>query len=315
MAIPSPQDALERDVAAMRRFNRFYTLKIGVLKEGLLASRFTLTEARVLYELAHREAPTATELARDLGLDPGYLSRILAGFEKKRLLKRTPSPSDGRRFHLHLTEKGRATFAPLDEASLAEVAAMLEPLPGHQRHRLVDAMEAITVALDGGANAAEEGAWTLRAPRAGDLGWIIHRQGRLYADEYGWDASFEVLVAEIVARFAKNFDPAREKCWVADRGGTVLGSIFLVRESDRVAKLRLLYVEPSARGLGVGRGLVEACIVQARAFGYRELTLWTNDILHAARRIYEGFGFKLVRSEPHHSFGKDLVGQYWSLTL
>jgi DNA-binding MarR family transcriptional regulator/GNAT superfamily N-acetyltransferase len=313
MATPSAQGALERDVAAVRRFNRFYTQKIGVLSEGLLDSPFTLTEARVLYELAHREAPTATELGRDLGLDAGYLSRILAGFEKKKLLKRTPSPEDGRRYHLALTEKGRKSFAPLDEGSRTEIATLLRPLPPVERHRLVQAMDTIAVAL--GAPCEKAPACVLRAPKPGDLGWIVHRQSLLYAEEYGWDASFEALVAEIVAHFAKNFDAARERCWIAEQGGEIVGSIFLVKESDAVAKLRLLYVEAAARGSGLGRKLVQECVAQARTFGYRKLTLWTNDILHAARKVYAAEGFKLVEEEKHHSFGKDLTGQYWELGL
>jgi DNA-binding MarR family transcriptional regulator/GNAT superfamily N-acetyltransferase len=314
MAIQSHQDELERDVAAMRRFNRFYTQKIGVLSEGLLNSPFTLTEARLLYELAHRENPTATELGRDLGLDAGYLSRILAGFEKKKLLKRTPSETDGRRYHLALTEKGRKAFAPLDEASRAEIADLLQPMSAADRDRLAKAMAAIEAVL-GDAATTTSPPYTLRDPRPGDLGWVIHKQGRLYAEEYGWDASFEALVAEIVAGFAKSFDPKRERCWIAERGGEVVGSIFLVRESEKVAKLRLLYVDAAARGLGLGKRLVEECVAQARAFGYEKMTLWTNDILHAARRIYVEQGFKLVREERHRSFGKDLVGQYWELDL
>ena len=314
MAIASPQDELERDVAAMRRFNRFYTQKIGVLSEGLLNSRFTLTEARLLYELAHRDNPTATELGRDLGLDAGYLSRILAGFEKKKLLKRTPSATDGRRYHLALTEKGRKAFAPLDEASRAEIAALLEPMRAGDRENLAKAMATIESVL-GTAVEAPTPAYILRDPKPGDLGWVIHSQGRLYAEEYGWDASFETLVAEICIAFAKNFDPKRERCWIAERGGVVIGSIFLVKESDTVAKLRMLYVDAAARGLGLGRRLVDECIVQARAFGYKRMTLWTNDILHAARHVYVEQGFKLVKEEHHHSFGKDLVGQFWDLDL
>jgi DNA-binding MarR family transcriptional regulator/GNAT superfamily N-acetyltransferase len=313
MAIQSHQDQLECDVAAMRRFNRFYTQKIGVLGDGFLHSPFTLTEARVLYEVACRDKPSATELARDLGLDAGYLSRILAGFEKKKLLKRTPSETDGRRYHLSLTEKGRKAFAPLDEASRAEAVGLLQPMPAAQRDRLVGAMQTIETAL--GGSVAPGAAYVLRDPQAGDLGWIIHHQARLYVEEYGWNAEFEALIAEIIAQFAKHFDPARERCWVAERGGAVIGSVFLVKESESVAKLRMLYVDASARGLGLGRRLVDECVAQARAFGYKKMTLWTNDILHAARHIYLDQGFKLVKEERHHSFGKDLVGQYWELDL
>lgn len=314
MAIASAQDALERDVAAVRRFNRFYTQKIGVLQEGFLNSRFTLAEGRVLYELAHRDRPTASEIGRELGLDAGYLSRILAGFERKRLLKRTPSREDGRRYHLTLTEKGRTAFAPLDETSRVEIAALLEPLAEARREQVVAAMD--TIAGNFGApRRAEAPAVVLRGPRPGDLSWVAYRQARLYAEEYGWNAEFETLAVEIIAAFARNFDPKRERCWIAESNGAPVGAIFLVKESARVAKLRLLHVEASARGLGLGRRLVRECIAQARAFGYGKLVLWTNDILHAARKIYVAEGFRLVKEEQHHSFGKDLTGQYWELEL
>jgi len=313
MALRSAQDELERDVAAVRRFNRFYTQKIGVLDEGFLHSRFTLAEGRVLYELAHRDRVTASEIGQTLGLDAGYLSRILAGFEKKKLLKRTPAPEDGRRYHLTLTEKGRNAFAPLDEASRVEVAALLQPLPDARRQRVVEAMGTIAGSL--GAARAEASAVLLRPPAPGDLAWVVYRQARLYAEEYGWNAEFETFALEIVAAFAKNFDPTRERCWIAEHDGTAVGAIFLVKESEQVAKLRLLHVEAAARGLGVGRKLVQECIAQARVFGYRTLVLWTNDILHAARKIYIAEGFRLVKEEKHHSFGKDLTGQYWELEL
>jgi DNA-binding MarR family transcriptional regulator/GNAT superfamily N-acetyltransferase len=314
MAIASPQDELERDVAAMRQFNRFYTQKIGVLGEGWLHSPFTLTEARLLYEIAHRDNPAATELGRDLGLDAGYLSRILASFEKKKLITRKPSESDGRRYHLRLTEKGRKAFAPLEEDARTEIAGLLDLMPTANRDRLVTAMQTIEAVL-GGATVEAAPPYALRDPSPGDLGAIIHKQARLYCEEYGWNAEFEVLCAEIVTAFAKNFDPKRERCWVAERDGEVIGSIFLVKDSDTVAKLRLLYVDAAARGLGLGRRLVEECVAQARAFGYKTMTLWTNDILHSARHLYLGQGFKLVKEERHHSFGKDLVGQYWELDL
>jgi DNA-binding MarR family transcriptional regulator/GNAT superfamily N-acetyltransferase len=317
MAIASVQDELERDVAAVRRFNRFYTQKIGVLQEGYLNSRFTLAEGRVLYELAHRDRPTASEIGRALGLDAGYLSRILAKFEKQRLLKRMPAPEDGRRYHLTLTEKGRKAFAPLDEASRTEIAALLQPLPETRRHQVVAAMDAIAGTLQAprAETLPEASAIVLRGPRPGDLAWVVQRQARLYAEEYGWNAEFETLALEIVAAFARNFDPGRERCWIAARDGVPVGAIFLVKESDTVGKLRLLHVEAAARGLGLGRRLVEECIAQARAFGYKKLVLWTNDILHAARRIYVAQGFRLTKEERHHSFGQDLVGQYWELTL
>jgi DNA-binding MarR family transcriptional regulator/N-acetylglutamate synthase-like GNAT family acetyltransferase len=312
MAIQSQQDELERDIAAVRRFNRFYTQKIGVLGEGWLHSPFTLTEARVLYEVAHRDAPTATALARDLGLDAGYLSRILANFEKKKLLKRTPSETDGRRYHLALTDKGRKTFAPLEESTRRDVAAMLDPMPPAQRQRMVQAMDAIEAAM--GAETAADG-YILRAPRPGDVTLAISRQTRVYCEEYGWNGEFEVMANEIAIAFAKNFDPKWERCWIAERGGEVVGSIFLVKQSDEVAKLRMLYVDAAARGLGLGKRLVEECVAQARAFGYKRMTLWTNDVLIAARHIYMGQGFKLVQENRHHMFGKDLVGQTWELDL
>jgi DNA-binding MarR family transcriptional regulator/GNAT superfamily N-acetyltransferase len=313
MAIASSQDDLERHVAAVRRFNRFYTQKIGVLGDGFMHSAFTLTEARVLYEVAHRDNASATELARDLGLDAGYLSRILANFEKKKLLKRTPSESDGRRYHLALTEKGRKTFAPIDAETRGEVAAMLQSIPPGQRQRLVEAMGSIETAM--GGMPAPQAAYVLRPPKPGDLCWIVSRQARLYTEEYGWNGEFETFAAEIAVNFAKNFDRSSERCWIAERGGEVVGSVFLVKESAEVAKLRLLYVDATARGLGLGRKLVGECVAQARAFGYKKMVLWTNDILDAARHIYVAQGFKLTKEERHHSFGKDLVGQYWELDL
>jgi len=298
-------------VAAVRAFTRFYTRQVELLSENLLGSGFTLAEARVLYELAHRPGVTATDLARELGLDPGYLSRILKGFAGRDLIQRETAQGDARRSALRLTAAGREAFAPLDAASARQVGALLDLLPPAEADRLVGAMGTVRELL--GEQAAEP--VTLRGFGAGDLGWIAHRQGLLYATEYGWDASFEALVAEIMAAFVKTHDPARERAWIAERGGVVLGSVFAVRDTDEVAKLRLLYVEPSARGLGLGRRLVETCIAFAREAGYRTLTLWTNDILASARRIYETVGFELVSAERHRSFGQDLTGQYWKLTL
>jgi len=297
----------------VRRFNRFYTERIGVLKDGLLSSPFSLTEARVLYELAHREQPTASELVKDLGLDAGYLSRILGGFERRGLIERRPSKRDGRRNLLSLTSAGHVAFAPLDERSRQEIGAMLRPLPAPGQRRLIEAMGMI----EGLLGAPREPAMTylLRPHRPGDLGWIVHRHGVLYAQEYGFDERFEALVAKVAAEFVESFDPRRERCWIAERAGEVVGSVLLVRASDEVAKLRLLLVEPEARGLGIGARLVEECERFARAAAYRKVTLWTNSILHAARRIYERAGYRLVRSEPHHSFGRDLVGETWELDL
>lgn len=300
-------------VRAVRRFNRFYTRHIGVLRQKLLDSPWSLTEARLLYELAHRERSSATELGRDLQLDPGYLSRMLRGFEQGGLLRRQPAPDDARRSLLSLTAAGRKAVAELEARSDAEAREMLQPLAGSARARLLQSMQAIEEVLGPAPEAARP--WLLRNHRPGDMGWIVHRHGALYAQEYGWDESFEALVAEIVAGFVRNFDPARERCWLAERDGEILGSVFLVQESKTVARLRLLLVEPSARGLGIGRRLVEECVLFARQAGYRRITLWTNDVLASARRIYEAAGFRLVAEEPHHSFGKDLVGQTWDLKL
>lgn len=304
----------DQRIAAMRRFNRFYSKQIGLLQEGLLRSSFSLTESRVLYELAHRSAPTATELGRELGLDAGYLSRILRKFEQQGLIEKQASPVDGRQSLLVLTQTGRAAFAPLNERSRGEVGDILARLPVADQHRLIAAMDTIANLLA----EPEDGQpvpYILRSPRVGDMGWLIHRQGMLYAEEYGWDERFEALVAEIVAHFIQSFDAKRERCWIAERDGEIVGSVFLVQESNETAKLRLLYVEPKARGLGIGQRLVAECVQFARQCGYRKMTLWTNDILAAARHIYETAGFRLVRQERHHSFGHDLVGQYWELTL
>lgn len=305
--------ALNDQVATIRRFSRFYTRQIGLLDEGLLRSAFSLTQARILYELAHREGLTAGDLGRGLGLDAGYLSRILKQFEAHGLIGRAPSPTDGRQRVLALTEAGRSAFAPLDQASHDESVAMLSRLRPGERGALVDAMTAVERLL--GPASAREAPVDLRPLRPGDIGWITHRQGVLYAEEYGWDTTFEGLVAEIAGGFVKTFDPARERCWIADREGDVLGSVFLVRHSDAVAKLRLLYVEPGARGLGLGRRLVEACVGFAREAGYTSLILWTNDVLVAARHIYDKAGFRLTETEAHHSFGKELIGETWVLDL
>jgi DNA-binding MarR family transcriptional regulator/N-acetylglutamate synthase-like GNAT family acetyltransferase len=300
-------------IGAVRGFNRFYTRQIGVLDEGLLKSQFSLTQARVLYELAHRENPSASELAKDLGLDAGYLSRILAGFEESGLVRRKRSAADARQSILSLTPKGRRVFAPLDARSSREVGAMLERLEPAERSRLVAAMRTIQALLGGAPQPAVP--YILRPPQPGDFGWVAARHGAIYAQEYGWDEHFEALVAEIVAKFIREFDARRERCWIAEREGVPVGSVFVVRGSDEVAKLRLLLVEPKARGLGIGARLVSECIRFARQAGYRKITLWTNDILTAARRIYEAAGFRLVEETRHHSFGKDLVGQNWELDL
>lgn len=300
-------------VAAVRQFNRFYTRRIGVLREHLSQSPFSLAQARILYELAHRPVATAGELSKELDLDPGYLSRILAGFEKRGYLKRDRSKTDARQSNLRLTSRGRAAFQPLDRESNREVNAMLAPLPPSGQTRLVEAMAAIESLL--APAEMPEPPYMLRPPRPGDMGWVIHRHGALYAQEYHWDESFESLVARIVADFMKKFDARRESCWIAERRGAMAGCVFLVKGSAKVAKLRLLLVEPWARGHGIGKRLVSECIQFARQSGYRKLTLWTNKNLHAARRIYQQAGFQLVQEEPHHSFGHDLIGQNWELKL
>jgi len=310
---------LDRRVDAVRRFNRFYTRKIGVLGEGLHDSPFTLTQARVLYELAHRERPTASDLVKDLGLDPGYLSRILRNFERQGLLARAASVADARQRHLALTSPGRKTFADLERTTREQVAALLAPLSAPQQDRIETAMRQIEDALGESSAAADvapaPSPYHLRPHRPGDMGWVVHRHGALYAAEYGWDETFEALVAEIVAGFIKNFDPARERCWIAERDRQNIGSIFLVQESASVAKLRLLLVEPAARGLGLGQRLIEECLGFAREVGYERVRLWTNGNLLAARHLYGKAGFRLVESEPHHSFGHDLVSETWELTL
>jgi len=303
----------EARVDAMRRFNRFYTRQIGVLHEGLLRSPFSLAEARVLYEVAHRDAPAAAELGQDLGLDAGYLSRILRGLRRRGLLDRRPSAADGRRRLLGLTRRGRAAFATLDQRSRQEVGAMLDRLPSRAQGRLVEAMGTIENLLGG---APRRGApYLLRSPQPGDMGWVVHRHGVLYAEEYGWDETFEGLVAEIVARFVKRFDPKRERCWIAEQDGEIVGSVFLVKQSRPVARLRLMLVEPRARGMGIGTRLAGECVRFARQCGYRKVTLWTNSVLLAARHVYARSGFTLVKEEPYHGFGHDLVGETWDLRL
>lgn len=309
----SPSSGLEAHIGDVRRFNRAYTRVLGLLDRGLLDSPFSLAEARILYELAQSEEASAAGLARALGLDTGYLSRILKKFETRGLIRRAPLARDARQNGIVLTEAGRAAFAGIDRASHDQLAAILGPLQPGQRAALVQAMRTIERVL--GLAPEPRVPYLLRPPQPGDIGWIVHRHGVLYASEYGWDESFEALVAEITAAFVKNLDPRRERCWIAERDGGIAGSVFLVRESETVAKLRLLYVEPAARGLGIGGRLVGECVRFARDCGYRSVTLWTNDVLISARRIYEAQGFRLVREEPHHSFGKDLVGQYWELTL
>jgi DNA-binding MarR family transcriptional regulator/GNAT superfamily N-acetyltransferase len=302
-------------VAAMRRFNRFYTSQVGALDEGLLHSPLSLAEARILYEVAHRESPTAAELGRDLRLDAGYLSRLVRGLEQRGFIERAPSPTDGRQSLLRLTREGRSTFSELDARASNEVAAVLAQLSDAQQRRLLEAITTIEKLL--GAASRETALYLLRPHRPGDMGWVVHRQAILYAQEYGWNEEYEALIARIVADFIDRFDAKREYCWIAERDGDIVGSVFVVRHPDRegVAKLRLLYVEPSARGLGIGRRLVSEVTRFAQQAGYHTLTLWTNSVLVSARRLYEAEGYRLVDEKPHHSFGKDLVGQTWELSL
>ena len=303
---------IDRHVENVRRFNRFYTRQIGVLNGGFLQSSFSLTEVRVLYEIAHRERTAASEIIRDLGIDAGYLSRILRAFHRKGLVAKRTSSDDRRQIDLTLTVKGRREFGKLEMRQRVEVARMLQPLGPKHRLRLLHAMGSIERLL---LQPILRPTVTLRDHRPGDMGWITHRQAILYNQEYGWNTEYEALIAEIMARFLRNFDPRYERCWVAECNCEIVGSVFCVRKSKTVAQLRLLYVEPSTRGARIGSRLVNECIAFARARGYRKLTLWTNSVLHAARKIYERAGFQLVAEEKHHSFGKDLVGQNWDLKL
>jgi DNA-binding MarR family transcriptional regulator/GNAT superfamily N-acetyltransferase len=306
----SPQT--ESRIAAVRAFNRFYTQRIGVLRKGAYGSKFSLAEVRVLYELAHRDRTVATTLAEELDLDPGYLSRILQGFGTKGWVQKRAAAHDARAQELQLTAAGRRAFAPLDRASHDEIAALLQSLHTDDAERLTAGLQTVAELL--GAPRAPDSV-VLREHRPGDIGWIIQRHGELYAQEYGWDATFEALVADIGAKFIRDFDPARERCWIAERGGARIGSVLVVRKTRTIAQLRLLLVEPSARGLGVGKRLVDECLAFARARGYRKMMLWTNAGLDAARGIYEARGFVLTNEERHQSFGHALLGQTFELTL
>jgi DNA-binding MarR family transcriptional regulator/GNAT superfamily N-acetyltransferase len=306
-------DDLEARVEAIRRFNRLFTRRIGVLREGLLHSSYSLTEARVLFELANREELSASELVRELGLDPGYMSRTLGGLERQGLVEKVRSETDGRRRILSLTAEGEEAFKVLDSRSREEVSEMLGGLSEEEQRLLLEAMRTIEGIFEKGLKFSEP--FVLRPHEPGDMGWVVHRHGVLYAGEYGWDERFEALVARIVANFIDGFDPKKERCWIAEMGGERVGCVFVVKASDTVAKLRLLLVEPEARGVGLGSRLVEECIRFARNRGYEKLTLWTNSVLDAARHIYEEHGFVLVEEEEHHSFGHDLVGQNWELVL
>jgi DNA-binding MarR family transcriptional regulator/GNAT superfamily N-acetyltransferase len=301
-------------VQAVRRFNRFYTRQIGVLQDGWLGSAFSLPEARVLYELAHHEQPTATDLGKELGIDAGYLSRMLRSLDQRGFVRRTRSSADGRRAHLSLTRTGQTAFARLNQQTESDVAARLRQLSAADQQRLVAAMQVVERLL--GAPREAPAPYILRPPHAGDLGWIVHRQGALYAEEWGYNEEFEALAAEIVADFVKHLKPAKERCWIAEKDGEVVGSVFLVRKSETVAKLRLLYVEPSARGFGIGSRLIDECVRFARQAGYRRMTLWTQSELDAARHLYKKAGFVLTAKKTHDSFSrKGLVAETWDLTL
>jgi DNA-binding MarR family transcriptional regulator/GNAT superfamily N-acetyltransferase len=323
--LPPPDTPLAQRIASVRRFNRFYTRRIGVLQEGLLHSTFTPTEARLLWELAH--APdsglTASDIARTLDLDAGYLSRLLRGFKDKGLVKATRSKNDARHVHLQLTAAGRRAFAPLDERSHQQVDALLAALTDSQQQELLQAIGRVEHLLDDSTAPSTREPYLLRTHRPGDIGWLVSRHGALYAQEYHWDMHFESLVARIAADFIDHFDPQREACWIAERDGVNVGCVCLVQARDDtshapidgVAQLRLLLVEPAARGLGIGARLVAQCTRFARDAGYHRIRLWTNQVLTAARAIYQKEGYVLTASEAHHSFGHDLVGETWELVL
>jgi DNA-binding MarR family transcriptional regulator/GNAT superfamily N-acetyltransferase len=308
-----PQQDSDGQISAVRSFNRFYTRKLGVLDQQLLKTPFSLSEARVLYELANGENLAAKEIGIELGLDPGYLSRIIQNFDENGLITRKPLPSDRRQYQLSLTAKGRQAFAKLDRSSHDDVAAMLATLPRGDSERLIGAMAVIERLL--GAPHVSPPPAILRGPRPGDMGWVVQSHGSLYASEYGFDSSFEGLVAEIAAKFLSSFDASRERCWIAEIDGAQVGSIFLVRHTDDVAKLRLLLVDPAGRGQRLGRRLVGECVAFGRQCGYRKITLWTQSILVAARGIYQDAGFVLVATEPHRSFGQSLIGETWEREL
>jgi DNA-binding MarR family transcriptional regulator/GNAT superfamily N-acetyltransferase len=302
----------DRDVAAVREFNRFYTRVLGLLREGLLDTPYSLTEARIIFELARQDEAEVAAMRRWLDLDAGYLSRILARFEADGLVRKSRSPGDGRRQVTGLTPAGRAVFGRLDALSSEQIRGLLAPLPAGMRSRLTASMAGIREILEGRPGA---GTVVLRPPAPGDLGWVVQRNGALYAAEYGWDETYEALVARIIADYAARADHAGEAAWIAEARGERAGCVFCMRKSEQTAQLRLLLVEPSARGMGIGGRLVGECLAFARRAGYREIVLWTNDVLDGARRIYQRAGFELAGSQPHHSFGQDLVGQDWRLAL
>lgn len=305
-------DKIQSDIDEIRSFNRFHTRLVGALNEGLLDSDFPLVQVRILYEIAHSNDIAAADLAQNLSLDRGYLSRMIKTLADRGLLNKTPDPKNRKRIVLSLSSEGKKVFSQLNAASTNEVRQLIAPMSERERSELVGSMQKIRQLL---GNQARPREYELRDPQPGDMGWIVHRQGLLYWDEYRWDWTFEALVCNIVARFVENFDPESERCWVAEMNEEVVGSVFIVRHDETTAKLRLLYVEATVRGMGLGARLVDECITFSRRKGYQRLMLWTNSVLVSARRIYEAAGFELIEENPHHSFGHDLVGQTWALNL
>ena len=304
---------MSREIAQVREFNRFYTRQIGVLQEGLLGSPFSLTEVRLMYELAHRKTPTASELADVLGINRGYLSRILRRFQSRGLIQKRRSARDGRQLFLHLTSNGQRAYTPLNARAESEVHELLQGLSKSKMRRLLDSMHTIRSLLD--SKPAGTRTYVLRPPQPGDYGWVVSAHGEIYAREYGWNQEIERLAAEIVSDFLRRYDPKYDRCWIAESEGSQAGCVFVVRESKTVAKLRLLLVTSSARGMGIGGRLISECIGFAKQAGYRKLTLYTQSMLHTARELYKRAGFELVRQQPHRSFGHELVGEYWELGL
>ncbi|UCE20457.1 MAG: MarR family transcriptional regulator [Gemmatimonadota bacterium] len=307
------EDPLCESIEKVRKFNRFYTKRIGLLEQGLLKTRYPLTQARIIFELAQHEQTTARDLVSALSIDPGYLSRILSIFEKDGLIQKTPSKSDNRQRVLKLTAKGRKSFHVLNNRSSQEVKGLLQSLSGEDQHRLIHAMRTITDVLE--TESKPTMSYLLRRHKPGDIGWMVHRHGVLYAEEYGFDETFEALAAEILARFIQDHDPKQERIWIAESAGERIGSVMIVDGGNRVAKLRLLLVEPKVRGQGIGQQLIKECVDFSKRNGYGKITLWTQSILKEARHLYSKAGFKLVEEKPHTSFGHDLVAETWELEL
>jgi DNA-binding MarR family transcriptional regulator/N-acetylglutamate synthase-like GNAT family acetyltransferase len=307
------QSRLEQGVAEVRGFNRFYTKRIGLLNQGLLKTRYSLTQARIIFELAHEEKIVSADLVRELDIDPSYLSRILSAFEKDGLVEKVRSERDSRQRILSLTSKGMTSFRELNERASEEIREMLMPLSDEDQHRFVNAINAIQNLLEYDQNAVSS--YLLRPYGAGDIGWITHRHGVLYAEEYGWDETFEALVADILVKFIDSSDPKRERIWIAEQDGKRVGSVVLVDAGDQVSQLRLLLVEPKARGKGIGRRLIQECIDFSKSKGYKKIRLWTQNNLDAARHLYRKAGFVCVSEKPHRSFGHDLVEEFWELNL